>query len=256
LSPRNSTELQLAAIRALSLHENPKIAAMLLTSWGGYSPAVRREVLEALFARPERLSDLLNAIEQKKVLAGQLEPFRLEQLRKHPNAKVRQRALALLAGQVAADRQKVVAAYQPALDLKADVRRGKAVFKKTCSTCHRLENEGMEVGPDLLSALRNKSRETLLIDILDPSREVDPRYINYVVSTKTGRMFTGMIAAETASSITLRRAEKAEDTLLRSQIDEIQATAKSLMPENLETQLSKQDVADLIAYLQSVAAPR
>ena len=134
--------------------------------------------------------------------------------------------------------------------------RGKAVFKKTCATCHRLETEGIEVGPDLLSALRNKTPETLLTDILDPSREVDPRYINYVVSDKAGRVFTGMIVAETASSVTLRRAENAEDTILRSRIDEIQATAKSLMPENLETQLGKQDVADLIAYLQSVAVPK
>jgi putative heme-binding domain-containing protein len=107
-----------------------------------------------------------------------------------------------------------------------------------------------------LSALRNKSREQLLIDLLDPSREVDPRYLNYVVTTKKGQTLTGLIAAETASSVTLRRGEKAEDTLLRSQIEEIQATAKSLMPEGLEVQLSRQDVADLIAYLQAVAVPR
>ena len=132
--------------------------------------------------------------------------------------------------------------------------RGKAAFEKTCATCHRLENEGVEVGPDLLSALRNKSKEQLLSDILDPSREVDPRYINYLVTTKAGRTLSGMIAAETASSITLRRAEKAEDTILRSQIDEIQATAKSVMPEGLEMQLSKQDVADVIAYLRVVGA--
>src|SRR5205085_7852782 len=128
-------------------------------------------------------------------------------------------------------------------------------FKKTCVTCHRLENEGVEVGPDLLSALRNKTREVLLTDVLDPSREVDPRYINYLVTSKNGRAFTGMIAAETASSITLRRAEKAEDTILRAQIDDIQATAKSVMPEGLEMQLTKQDLAAVIAYLQSVAAP-
>jgi putative heme-binding domain-containing protein len=169
---------------------------------------------------------------------------------------VRQKALQLLAGQADSDRQKVVDAYRPALELKPDATRGKAIFKKTCATCHRLENEGIEVGPDLLSALRNKTPETLLADIFDPSREVDPRYINYVVSNKAGQVFTGMIAAETASSITLRRAENVEDTILRSQIEEIQATAKSLMPENLETPLSKQDVADLIGYLQSVAAPK
>jgi putative heme-binding domain-containing protein len=150
----------------------------------------------------------------------------------------------------------VVEEYKAALDLQGDAARGKAVFKKTCATCHRLENEGTEVGPDLLSALRNKTPETLLVDILDPSREVDPRYLNYQVITKQGRTFTGMIAAETASSITLRRAEKAEDTILRSQIEVIEATTKSVMPEGLEMQLSKQDLADVIAYLQAVAAPR
>jgi putative heme-binding domain-containing protein len=80
--------------------------------------------------------------------------------------------------------------------------------------------------------------------------------LNYQIQTKAGRVFTGMIASETASSLTLRRAEKVEDTILRSQIDEIQATGKSLMPEGLEMQLSKQDVADVIGYLLSVAAPR
>src|SRR5262249_49195049 len=154
------------------------------------------------------------------------------------------------------DRRKVVEDYKAALDLKSDAARGKTLFKKTCGTCHRLENEGTEVGPDLLSALRNKSAEQLLLDLLDPSREVDPRYLNYVVTTKNGRSFTGLLAAETASSITLRRAEKAEDTILREQIDTIEATAKSVMPEGLEMQLGKQDVADVIAYLQKVAAPR
>jgi putative membrane-bound dehydrogenase-like protein len=256
IEPQHAAEIQLAAIRSLSLFEGPKVAEMLLKPWSNYSPGTRREVLEALFARPERLALLLDAIGQKKVLAGQIEPFRLDQLRKHPNAAVRARTQNLLAGQGTPDRRKIVEEYRTALEMKGNAARGKAVFKKTCAVCHRLENEGVEVGPDLLSALRNKSREALLIDILDPSREVDPRYINYVVSTKAGRVFTGMIAAETASSVTLRRAEKAEDTLLRSQIDEIQATAKSVMPEGLEQQLTKQDVADVIAYLQAVAVPK
>jgi putative heme-binding domain-containing protein len=256
LKPRNPGELQLAAVRALSLQTQVEVADSLLALWDGYSPGLRREVLEALFARPERVSTLVSAMEKQKVLAGQLEPFRVQQLRKHPNLDLRKRALKLLASQVAPDRQKVVEAYRAALRLKGDATRGKMVFKKNCSTCHRLQNVGVEVGPDLLAALRNKTPDTLLVDILDPSREVDPRYINYYVTTKAGRSFTGMISAETASSVTLRRAEKAEDTILRSDIDEIQATAKSLMPEELEKQLGKQDVADVIVYLLAVATAK
>jgi putative membrane-bound dehydrogenase-like protein len=256
LTPRTPPEVQSATVRALSLHPQPDVAELLLASWNGYGPTVRREVVEALFARADRLPHLLNAIEQKKVLSNQLEPLRVEQLRKHANVKIRERARRLLAGEAAPERQKIVAAYRPVLELKAEAVRGKVVFQKNCAVCHRLENEGFEVGPDLLSALRNKSGEQLLNDILDPSREVDPRYLNYQITTKKGQVFSGLIAADTAASVTLRRGEKAEDTILREQIEEIQATGKSLMPEGLETQLSKQDLADLIAYLQAVTVPK
>src|SRR5207247_1747011 len=93
LVPQEPQEMQLAAVRSLSQHTNPKVADLLLKSWGGYSPSVRREVLEALLAWPERVQTLLDAVAKKNVLAGQLEPARLEQLRKHPNVKLRQQAL-------------------------------------------------------------------------------------------------------------------------------------------------------------------
>jgi putative heme-binding domain-containing protein len=103
-----------------------------------------------------------------------------------------------------------------------------------------------------MAALKNKTAEQLLIDIFDPSREVDPRFQNYSATTKKGRTVTGLLASETASSITLKRGEGAEDILLRSEIEEITATGQSLMPDNLETLMSKQDVADLIDYLLAV----
>jgi putative membrane-bound dehydrogenase-like protein len=253
LTPAAPPELQLAAVRALGGQESPAVAGLLLAGWGAYSPAVRREAVEALFARSDRLPPLLTALEKKRVLASQVEPLRLEQLRRHPSARIRARARKVLAGQAAPERARVVAAYRPALALKGRRAAGKALFAKHCATCHRLEGVGHEVGPDLLSALRNKSAEQLLSDLLDPSREVDPRYLNYLVRTKRGQQLSGMIAAETASSITLRRGEKAEDVVLRRQVEKVEATGKSLMPEGLEAQLTKQDVADLIAYLQAVA---
>jgi putative heme-binding domain-containing protein len=253
LTPQAPAELQSAAIRALAPRAQPEVASIVLESWGAFSPSVRREATEALFARTDRLAQLLDALEAKKVLTNQLEPSRLEQLRKHPDPALRRRATAVLADQVTPDRQRVVEAYRAALALNADVARGRAAFRKNCATCHRLENEGYEVGPDLLSAIRGKSGDYLLIAILDPSREVDPRYLNYLVTTKKGQTLTGLIAAETAASVTLRRGDRAEDTILRDQIETIETTAKSVMPDGLEMQLSKQDIADVIAYLQAVS---
>ncbi len=253
LSPREAPELQLAVVRAVTPMTHAGVAPLLLERWAGYSPTVRRECAEALFARSDRLLALLDAIEKKQVLPNQIEPARLALLKKHSVAAVRERAEKVLAGTVMTSRQKVIDAYQSALELKAERARGKAVFKKTCATCHRLENEGHQVGADLLAGLKNKTREQLLIDILDPSREVDPRFQNYQVITTKGQTMTGILATETASSITLKRGEGAEDVLLRSQIEQITATGLSLMPDGLEMQLTKQDVADLIEYLLQVA---
>jgi putative heme-binding domain-containing protein len=181
-----------------------------------------------------------------------LDSARRQLLLKHPNKELQARAKKLFAGAIETERKKVVEEHKGVLKLKGDTEKGKLVFKKNCATCHRLENEGFEVGADLMAALKTKTAEVLLTDVLDPSREVDPRYLNYVVQSKNGRLFTGMIASETASSVLLRRADKAEDTLLRSEIDEIQSTAKSLMPEGLEKQISDAELADLIAYLLGV----
>jgi putative membrane-bound dehydrogenase-like protein len=254
LTPRSPPELQLAAVRALAAHDQGRVPGLLLDGWSAYTPPVRREVIEALFARPARLEALLSALEAKTIQAAQLEPARLTQLRKHPSARVRARAEKALAGQVVPERRAVIERYRAALDLMGDLKRGKMAFQKTCSTCHRLEGVGSEVGPDLLSALKNKSADQLLIDILDPSREVDPRYLAYNVTTTTGRTLSGLIAADTAASLTLRRGEKVEEVVLRGQIETIEVTGKSLMPDGLEAQLSKQDIADLIAYLMRTGA--
>jgi putative membrane-bound dehydrogenase-like protein len=253
LNPRAPVELQSAALRALAGFNDPKVGALLLAGWDGYGPTLRREATEAVFARPDRVKALLDAVEAKKVPAAHIEAARADILRKHSDEAIRTRALKLFAGQVAADRKKVIDAYRPALDLKADAVRGRELFRKNCTACHRLENTGYEVGANLMSALRNKSKEALLIDILDPSREVDPRYVNYQATTTSGRSVSGILAVETPTSITLRRGEKAEDTILRSQIEELRATTKSLMPEEFEKQIDKQQLADLIEYLMGVA---
>ena len=91
LGPQKPADIQMAAVRALALQENSRVTDILLASWGSFTPSVRREVLEALFGRVGRLLDLLTAIEQKKLAPSDLELSRIEQLKKHPNLRVRQR---------------------------------------------------------------------------------------------------------------------------------------------------------------------
>jgi putative heme-binding domain-containing protein len=79
---------------------------------------------------------------------------------------------------------------------------------------------------------------------------VKPTYVNYVVRTNDGQDLDGVIASETATSITLRRAGGGEDVLLRTNIQSVRSTGISLMPEGLDTGIDYQQMADLLRYLQ------
>jgi putative heme-binding domain-containing protein len=94
-----------------------------------------------------------------------------------------------------------------------------------------------------------KSKQELLESILNPSAAVESRYVNYLVTTKDGRMYDGLLGNETPGAITLRGGAEEDVTILRKNIAEIRASSISLMPEDLEKSMGKQGVADVIAYL-------
>jgi len=92
------------------------------------------------------------------------------------------------------------------------------------------------VGPDLATA-STRTDETIVSDVLDPSNQLTVGYQNYTVVTDDGRIFTGVLAAETATSIALRKEEGVEQVILRKDIDEMEASALSMMPEELEKEV-------------------
>jgi putative heme-binding domain-containing protein len=256
LDARQPVAVQLAALRALSVRDDPVVGGLVVGQWKSMSPLVRREAIEVLFSRPGRLDQLVTALESKQLTSGEIDPARLKQLRTHADAKLRARVLKILGGEADAtrDRQVVIDALRPALALGGNSERGRGVFVKACATCHRASSQGTEVGPDL-ATVTGRSPEDLLLHILDPNREVAPNYVNYNVATTDGRVISGIIASETASALTLKRAEGVTEVVPRAQVEVVASTGLSLMPEGLEKGLTTQDFADLIAYLKSIPAP-
>ncbi|MEX0585103.1 MAG: c-type cytochrome, partial [Pirellulales bacterium] len=254
LDNRQPQELQIAAIETLGQFNAPQVAETIVAAWPGMSPRVRTQATELMFARPERLNALLAAVEQGKVSPTELDPARIKLLQSHANAKLAERAKKVFASVQISKRNEVIDAYRSALAMPGDRARGQAVFKKICAACHKLEGQGHEIGPNLATML-SRGPEAILVNVLDPNREVNPQYVNYVLVTGDGRSLTGMIAAETATSVTLRRAEGASDTVLRVHIEELQSTRLSIMPEGVEKQVDPQGMADLLAYLTTQAAP-
>jgi putative membrane-bound dehydrogenase-like protein len=254
LNPRTPDALQAAAIEAIVRSKNSSTGELLLESWKGYSPKQRSQVLDTLLSREELTSQLLDEIEKKKILPLEIDPARRQRVLEHKNAAIKKRAAALFADAIPADRAKVLQEYQPVLKMKGDPERGAKVFAKTCAVCHEYKGMGSTVGPELAS-VKDKTPEGLMIAILDPNRAVEPRYINYVAQTKSGQTLTGLIASETGTSITLAGPDGKKYELLRSNIDELKSTGKSVMPEGLEKDLSPEALADLIAYIRAQEPP-
>ena len=244
-------EVQTAAIQALSRFSEEDVAEIIVEAWMGFTPKVRSEAAEALFARPERLSTLLAAIRDEVIRPSQLDPARVRFLIAHPDPAVRDEASRLLKSAQLAPRDQIVQAWSDVLRMPGDAERGRTVFHRECSKCHRLEDYGVELGLPL-DTIRNRGPETILLSVLDPNRDVLPQYLNYVVVTNEGLSVTGMIEAETATSVTLKRAEGESDTVLRTNIDELVSTGISIMPEGNEKLVTKQELADVIAYLMSL----
>jgi putative heme-binding domain-containing protein len=249
LSPHQTVELQLAAVRALSAFDHPDVASQLVQSWRELTPTVRREAAEALLARSDRTKTLLQAVRDGKISAAEVDPTRHKALLEHRDPTIRNVAKEILEGTTRTRRADVVRQYQGSLSHKGDGSRGEAVFKSKCATCHVFASKGKNVGPDL-TTVQNRSAEQLLLHILDPNRDVKPQYETYLAITGDGRTFSGIIVEEGSTSITLRRAEGAEDVLLRSRIENIRSTGMSLMPEGLENGISFQQMADLIQFLR------
>src|SRR5262249_38651346 len=86
-------------------------------------------------------------------------------------------------------------------------------------------------------------------DIIDPSRNVEGNFRAYTVVTTSGRLFTGLLASESKTAIEIFDAEGKKQTILRSDIEKLEASAKSLMPDGFEKQLSRKDLTDLLEFL-------
>jgi putative heme-binding domain-containing protein len=141
----------------------------------------------------------------------------------------------------------------PAVSLKGDPAHGKKIYEERCISCHRLGGEGYALGPDLVT-VKNSGKEKLLVNILDPNREVRPEYVSYLIETTDEQSLIGLVANETSTSVTVRQAYGKQDVINRAKITKMQGQGQSLMPEGLEAGLASEDLADLLEYIESAEA--
>ncbi len=248
LSPQEPDATQRAALRAAARIASAGSRRTVLDAWSGFGPGVRSEALEVLLARNEGAIALLDRIKAGSIRPAEVPASFRQRLLKEESVDLKARAEAVFgAASGSKQRQEVLDRFLKA-SVNGDRVRGQAVFGRVCATCHKVEGKGHEVGPDLL-ALTDRTREGLSIAVLDPNRDVDARYAQYNVSLRDGKVLNGLIASETANAVTLKGPEGRTEAILRADIDEVKTQGQSLMPEGLEKDLTPQDLADVIVYL-------
>lgn len=148
------------------------------------------------------------------------------------------------------DRAKIVADYLKKVgELKGDANKGREVFKTSCALCHKLKNEGRELGPEL-GMVGGKPLDWLLTAIFDPNAAIEDRYKATMVEMKDGGALMGVVSAETTNSITLRPPGGEETPVLRTNIKSMKKMDQSLMPAGLEGALTPQQTADLVEWIR------
>ncbi|MCA9004854.1 MAG: c-type cytochrome [Planctomycetaceae bacterium] len=254
LSPQTALNIQMAALKSLIQSQSPAAVELVFDNWKQFTPALQAEVISQLLSRETSTLDLLNRIEQKVIQPAQIDLTNRQTLIDHKNEKIKQRARKLFSVATSASRDAILKQYA-SIDLKqGSVDRGRLVFEKQCASCHRLNGKGHVVGPDL-AALTDQSKSFLLTSILDPNKAVDGRYASYLAVTDDGRITTGILVSEQSNSITLKGQQGKIQTILRTQLDELSNSGKSLMPEGLEREIPPDAMADLLVFLQEHSAP-
>ena len=244
--------MQLDAIRAYSVLELAEAPRLLLDRYPKFAAPEQRAVIETLATRKIYAQALLAAMEAKTVATDDVPAYvarSLEGLLGDAFTKVYGEVR-----EVAQDKTELIARYKkllsPAALARADAARGRVVFEKTCVACHILYDKGGKVGPNITGSNR-ANLDYILLNLLDPSYDVPESYRMVVITTVNGRILSGVIAEEDNQRLVLKTAEQPTVVIPKQDIDLRKVSPLSLMPEGQLLKMKKDEVVNLIKYLQT-----
>jgi putative membrane-bound dehydrogenase-like protein len=257
LAALNNKELRAAALRGLAVFDSPQTPLAILASYGSFNLAEKRDALATLASRPSFARELMAAIAAKKIPATDVSAETIRQLRAFQDTTL-DKQIAELWGTVRdtlADRKKLIAEWKAKLTTPSktppDVNLGRAVFGKTCQSCHTLYAVGGKVGPEITGANRG-SLDYLLENIFDPSAVIPKEYAATRIVLNDDRSVIGIIKSEVNGVLTVVTATETQ-TIPTSDIASRKLSELSMMPDDIVKQTNEHELRSLIAYLQTTA---
>lgn len=232
---------------------DPELMELLLEHLPEMLPDAYAAALQSLAEREKGADLLLTEMEGGRVPAGPIPADVWLLLEKHPNESLATRAKVLRESlKPGVAWEDVAKAYRDVWDKPADTERGRLVFRKLCASCHRVGDEGVAIGPPLASIL-DKSNEQVAMSVFQPNQEVDPRYQMYQVVTVDGVVRIGVMESAQGDAVMIRNSKGELERIPRSEIEQLKASGKSLMPEGLLSQMQPEEFRDAIAFVRAAA---
>lgn len=240
------------AIRAIAAFDSRSLGKLLIDNYETFSTDEKTEAVNTLSSRSIYGNMLMNEIKANRIPKRDVPPNVARQL-----LRVVGSGFVEVWGpieQVPSDE----AAYEKYRQIltedalsNADVKRGKALYRQSCGSCHKMYGEGGIMGPDLTGSNR-KDINYILLNVLEPSAEIQDDYKMVVINTRDGRTYSGNVIGEDPRQVTLRIVGQNEPVLInKSTIQSREVAPVSMMPPGLFEHLDKTEVIDLVAYLQT-----
>jgi putative membrane-bound dehydrogenase-like protein len=251
-------KVALATVQALGTAEDDRAAGLLLALVGDGKRdlELRRQAVRALARTRSGALALVNLARTKK-LGPDLQPVAGAVLGQARWREVKAEAGRLFPLPPSKEKRPLPPLAELAR-MRGDPANGKRVFDTvgTCATCHKVNGEGKEVGPDLSEIGKKLSREAILEAIVFPSAGIDHNYETWVLELKNGGVVTGLLASQTAEGVALKGADAIVRTFKRAEIDSMTKSPVSLMPADLASSLTVRDLTDVVEYLLTLCQAR
>jgi putative heme-binding domain-containing protein len=254
LVPQSPDALQKTIVAVLAETGREDVPKQLFKNWRSHSPGLRAAILDALLEQKRLQSSVLDALESETISVVDVDTVRRERLLNLGTKPQQARAAKLFKSATASSRGQVVQQFAEVLETSGDIGRGRLVFEKRCATCHKLDGIGKSIGADL-GSLKDRSGQAMLTAILDPNLAVEAKFLSFTAATLSGQTYAGMLLTETGTSITLIGADGKEHILPRAELELLSGSNRSFMPEGFEKDLTVQDLADVIRFIQSSTEP-
>jgi putative membrane-bound dehydrogenase-like protein len=238
------------ALDTLLIMPDAAVFTGLLGNWGSLDDGLQKVAIAGFIRNRRRTRLLLTAMEQGKVNPDLLDARQIQSLRGSRDGATKALAVKVLGAETKVDYAGLMAQFKPSLTTKGNAASGLEIYRLRCATCHRANGEGHQLGPDMVT-VKTKGRENLLLNIINPNAEVAAQFMAFEIDTRDDESYTAVVGHETTTHLTIRMASGVEQTFVRTDIKGMKSSGKSLMPEELHKDLSVQQMADLLTFIES-----